>query len=224
MRGRTEGQQRGDSVQGLHEKAFTQASSEPDGAFWARQDLDSLMDMGARTAITALYRTALPVGGRTLDLMCGAMSHLPEDATFQEFVGLDVSGAALGANQALGRSVEQDLNSTPVLPFEDASFDGALLCDGLAYLTRPQQVVEELFRVLRPGAPLIVSFSDRFVPTKAVAIWQALEPEDRVRLTSALMQRAGFAELDTGEVVPPEDLTAWQDTVRAVIGRRPVAG
>ncbi len=208
-------------MQGLHEKAFTQASAEPDKSFWARQDLDSLMDMGARTAITALYRTALPVGGRSLDLMCGAMSHLPEDATFQEFIGIDVNKAALQANPALTSFKEQDLNQDTSLPFDDASFDGALLCDGMAYLTKPQQVLEEIRRILRPGAPLIISFSDRFVPAKAVAIWQALEPEDRVRLTSALMQRAGFVELDTGEVVPPEDLTAWQDTVHAVIGRCP---
>lgn len=214
---------RGNCVQGLHKKAFTQASSEPEEDFWGRQDLDSLMDMGARTAVTALYRTTLPVGGRTLDVMSGALSHLPEDAVFQEFIGLDVSKPALEANKALTSSIVQNLNETATLPFEDASFDGVLLCDGLAYLTKPQQVLEEIARVLRPGGPLIVSFSDRFVPAKAVAIWQALEPEDRVRFTSALMQRAGLAELDTGEVVPPEDLTAWKDTVRAVIGRKPIA-
>ncbi|MXV45316.1 methyltransferase domain-containing protein [Saccharibacter sp. 17.LH.SD] len=208
-------------MQGLHEKAFLQASHEPDETFFARQGFDSLMDMGARTAITALYRTTLPVGGRTLDLMSGAMSHMPEDAVFQELIGLDVCQPALEANKALTRFTVQNLNTKPELPFEDESFDGVVLCDGLVYLTQPQKVMEEIFRVLKPNVPLIVSFSDRFIPAKAVAIWQALEPEDRVRLVSALMTQAGFTDLDTGEVVPPEDLTAWKDTVRAVVGRRP---
>lgn len=209
-------------MQGLHEKAFMQASNEPDDEFFSRQGLDSLMDMGARTAITALYRTTLPVGGRTLDLMAGAISHMPEDAVFQELIGLDVCESALKENKHLTRFVVQNLNTTPYLPFDDQSFDGVVMCDGLAYLTQPQVVIEEVFRVLKPGVPFILGFSDRFIPAKAVALWHALEAEDRVRFASALMARAGFTDLDTGEVAPPEDLTAWKDTVRAVIGRRPV--
>lgn len=209
-------------MQGLHEKAFMQANDESDEVFFDRQGLDSLMDMGARTAVTALYRTTLPVGGRTLDVMAGAMSHMPEDAVFQELIGVDVCKKAVEANKALTQSVVQNLNTTPVLPFDDQSFDGAVLCDGFAYLTQPQRVFEDIYRVLKPGVPFIVSFSDRFIPAKAVAIWHALEPEDRVRFISALMARVGFTDLDTGEVTPPEDLTAWKDTVRAVIGRRPV--
>lgn len=212
---------RGKAVEGIHEKAFIQANNEPDDEFFSRQGLDSLMDMGARTAVTALYRTTLPVGGRTLDVMAGAMSHMPEDAVFQELIGLDVNQAALDANNVLSLATVQNLNTTPHLPFEDQSFDGVVMCDGLAYLTQPQVVFEEIYRVLKPNVPFIVSFSDRFLPEKAVAIWQALEPEDRVRFTSALMARTGFTDLDTGEVAPPEDLTAWKDTVRAVIGRRP---
>ncbi|MDF7674065.1 methyltransferase domain-containing protein [Acetobacteraceae bacterium ESL0709] len=208
-------------MQGLHEKAFLQASDMADDVFFHRQGSTSLMDQGARTAVTALYRTTLPVGGRTLDLMAGMDSHMPEDATFQEFVGLDVNQKALDENGELTRSVVQNLNRETHLPFEEDYFDGAVLCDGLAYLTQPQKILEETLRVLKPGAPLIVSFSDQFVSAKAVALWQALEPADRVRLVSSLMHSAGFVDLDTGDVVPPEDLTAWKDSVHAVIGRAP---
>lgn len=207
-------------VQTLPEKAFVQASQEDDAAFFSRQMPDSLMDLGARTAVTALYRTAMPVGGHVLDLMAGSLSHLPEDAVFQEFVGLDVNKKALAANPSLSRFVVQNLNSDPILPFQDDCFDAVLLCDGLAYLVRPQAVLEEILRVLKPGLPLIVTFSDQVLPAKAVAIWQALEPEDRVRYVAALMQRSGFGTVDTGEVTPPEELNAWKDSVHAVIGRK----
>ncbi|MBF0854918.1 class I SAM-dependent methyltransferase [Gluconobacter wancherniae] len=211
-----------DNLEGFHAAAFTRANNEPDTIFFAQRLPDSLMDMGARTAVTALYQTTLPVGGRVLDLMGGSMSHFPTEAAFQDVVGLDVSKAALDANPAFDERVVQDLNDVPELPFEDESFDAVCLCDGLAYLTRPLTVLGEVVRVLKPGAPLIVTFSDQFHAPKAVAMWQALEPSDRGRLVSVLMSRAGLVELDTGEVVPPEDLTAWQDTVHAVVGRRPV--
>lgn len=208
-------------MQKLHEKAFSQASHIEDDVFFARQGSGSLMDKGAQTAVTALYRTTLPVGGCTLDLMAGLESHMPEDATFQDFVGIDVNEKALKENQGLTRFVVQNLNKETDLAFEDDYFDGAVLCDGLAYLTQPEKILKETLRVLRPGAPLIVSFSDHIIAPKAVAIWQALEPADRVRLVSSLMHDAGFIELDTGEVVPPEDLPAWKDSVHAVIGRAP---
>ena len=117
--------------------------------------------------------------------------------------------------------IVQDLNADPILPFEDDTLDAITLCDGVAYLTQPLKVLTEALRVLKEGAPLIVTFSDQFHQQKAVAMWQALEPEDRARLVSVLLSKAGFGELDTGEVVPPEDLTAWRDTVRAVVGRKP---
>lgn len=210
-----------EQLEGMHAAAFTRANSEPDTIFYAQRVPDSLMDMGARTAVTALYQTALPVGGAVLDLMAGALSHYPEEATFQRVVGLGISKGALDSNPVLGERVVQDLNEVTTLPFEDDSFDAVTLCDGLAYLTQPLAVLTEVVRVLKPGAPLILTFSDQFHAVKAVAIWQALEPADRVRLASVLMSRAGLAELDTGEVVPPEDLTAWRDTVHAVIGRKP---
>ncbi|WP_369345730.1 class I SAM-dependent methyltransferase [Asaia prunellae] len=128
--------------------------------------------------------------------------------------------SALDSNTALTQRIEQDLNETPLIDLPDSTLDAVCLCDGFAYLTDPTTVLEEINRLLRPGAPIIITFSDNFIPQKAVALWQALEPADRTRLITLLLDRAGFSDLDTGEVVPPEDLTAWNDTVHAVIGRK----
>ncbi|AOX20987.1 class I SAM-dependent methyltransferase [Kozakia baliensis] len=212
-----------DELEGFHPGAFTRANNEPDTIFFAKRQQDTLMDAGARTAVTALYQTALPATGSILDLMCGSLSHLPEELSPNSVIGIDVSRAALDANSALTERVVQDLNANPQLDMPDDCIDAVCLCDGLAYLTQPIAVLKEALRVLRPGAPLIITFSDNFHAAKATAMWQALEPEDRVRLISILMTRAGFVDLDTGEVVPPEDLNAWNDTVRAVIGRKTLA-
>lgn len=205
---------------GLHPAAFTRANSEPDRDFFARRSESTLMDAGARTAVTALYQTTLPASGVILDLMAGELSHLPEESAHETVIGLDVNEAGLVRNKALSQRIVQDINETSHIDLPDASLDAACLCDGFAYLTDPLGVFQEIHRLLRPGAPFIVTFSDNFIPQKAVALWQALDPADRARLVSLMLDRAGFGDLDTGEVVPPEDLTAWNDTVHAVIGRR----
>ena len=52
-------------------------------------------------------------------------------------------------------------------------------------------------RVLRPGAPFVVSFSNRCFPTKAVAIWRALDDEGHAALVERYMERAGFTGVGT---------------------------
>lgn len=209
-----------EQIEGFHAAAFTRADDAPDAEFYAERMPDTLMDLGARTAVTALYQTALPVGGRVLDVMAGSLSHYPEEAKFADAIGLGVTQKALDANPVFTTRIVQDLNENPILPFEDQSLDAVTLCDGVAYLTQPFTVFQELYRVLKPGAPVIVTFGDAFHAQKACALWHALESEDRSRLVSILLSRAGFVDLDTGEVVPPEDLNGWHDTVRALIGRR----
>lgn len=47
-----------------------------------------------------------------------------------------------------------DLNQK--LPFEDFSFDTVLLTDVLEHISKPQQLVQEIARVLRPGEKVII--------------------------------------------------------------------
>lgn len=63
------------------------------------------------------------------------------------------------------------------------------------YLQRPVEVFRDVVRVLRPGAPFVVSFSNRCFPTKAVAIWQALSGPDQQRLVGAYMQASRFTNM-----------------------------
>ena len=81
------------------------------------------------------------------------------------------------------------------------------------YLQRPVEVFREVARVLRPGAPFVVSFSNRCFPTKAVAIWQALSATQQQRLVEAYMEAAGFAEVNGQASVPVQG-----DPLRVVIG------
>ena len=143
-------------------------------------------------ALTAFYRGVLPEGGIVLDLMSSWVSHLPPEMRFAAVIGHGMNAAELAANPRLARSLVQDLNRTTALPLQDASCDAALCCVGVQYLQQPVAVFAAVRRVLRPGAPFVVSFSNRCFPTKAVAIWRALDDDGRAALVRLYLERAGF--------------------------------
>ncbi|WP_019091341.1 class I SAM-dependent methyltransferase [Komagataeibacter europaeus] len=208
-------------LHGFHPHSFTVASTESDTAFHSRRPAGPMLDQGALTAITTLYRTLLPEDGNILDIMAGPDSHLPPDMEFDSVIGIGVNTQALDSNPRLTDRVVEDINETPDLPLADESMDAALLCDVVPYLRQPTQVFRDIARVLQPGGLIIITFGDRFIPQKATALWQALDEGDRRRMLSILLQRAGFGPVDNGNVTPaPEDLF-WHDAVHAMTARRP---
>jgi hypothetical protein len=58
-------------------------------------------------------------------------------------------------------------------------------------------VLREVGRVLRPGAPLVISFSNRCFWTKAVAVWRALDDDGHARLVEGYLRHAGFERIET---------------------------
>ena len=49
----------------------------------------------------------------------------------------------------------------------------------------------ELARVLRPDAPLVVTFSNRCFPSKAIAAWYALDDRGHLALVRQFLLTAG---------------------------------
>ncbi len=202
-----------DDLAGFPPHAFDKADPAPDAAFYAHPRLVAHIDDGAVAAVTELYREVLPPGGAVLDLMASWISHLPPEIGYGHVTGHGMNAVELAANPRLDDWFVQDLNADPVLPLPSARFDAACLCVSIQYLQQPVAVLREVARVLRPGAPLVITFSNRCFPTKAVAIWQALEGPAQQKLVALYLQRAGFPRIETGEVLP-----AMGDPLRAVIG------
>jgi SAM-dependent methyltransferase len=158
----------------LKPEHFARVDETPDGLFYAPPRIVTHIDDPARAALAAYYRERLPAGGRILDLMSSCVSHLPTDVPYDRVIGHGMNVTELNANPQLTGGFVQDLNRNPALPFADAAFDGCTVAVSVQYMTRPLEVFAEVARVLRPGAPFILSFSNRMFPTKAVAIWRAL--------------------------------------------------
>ncbi len=198
-----------EQLPGLPQAAFDKVDTSPDAAFYAEPRLVTHIDDGAIAAVTEIYRRILPPGGTLLDLMSSWVSHLPDEVSYASVIGHGMNVEELAANPRLSRWFVQDLNVEPTLPLSDGWFDGACLCVSVQYLQRPVEVFREVARVLRPGAPFVVSFSNRCFPTKAVAIWQALAGPDQQRLVGAYMQAAGFTDVTQSASTPRQGDPLW---------------
>ncbi len=178
-------------MDGMPKRYFERADETTDEAFYTQPRLVTHIDDGAIAAVTALYRDLFPPGGAILDLMSSWVSHLPPEVAYSRVVGLGMNAAELAANPRLTERGVQNLNTTPALPFAADAFDGAGICVSVQYLTQPVAVFREIVRVLRPGAPLVVTFSNRCFPTKAVAVWQALDDAGHAALVQRYFADAG---------------------------------
>ena len=144
-------------------------------------------------------------------------SHLPAGLRAAEVVGLGMNAEEMADNPQLARHVVHDVNDTPRLPFVDEEFDGAMCAVSIQYVTHPLRLFREVRRVLRPGAPFVVSFSNRCFFTKAVAVW--LETTDEQHLT---LVRRYFESVGGWSAITQEDRSAGGDAnpLYAVWARR----
>jgi SAM-dependent methyltransferase len=176
----------------IPEDAFRRTDEAPDEEFYRSPRLVTHVDDRAIAAVTHLYRELFPpAGGEILDLMSSWVSHLPPEIAYRRVIGLGMNEVELRRNERLDSYIVQNLNTNPELPFGEAEFDGVGICVSIDYLTTPVEVLREVGRVLKVQAPLIITFSNRCFPTKAVEIWHRLDDQGHMRLVEEYLQEAG---------------------------------
>ncbi|KAL7501098.1 hypothetical protein ACHAWT_010849 [Skeletonema menzelii] len=157
-----------------------------DSIFYDAPRFVTHIDDAAIAALTAFYKdefTALDKDKLDiLDLCSSWISHLPEDVSYGNVVGVGMNAKELEANKQLTNHFVQDLNTNPDLSqFEDNSFDVICNVVSVDYLTKPLEIFQEMHRILRPGGVSLMTFSNRLFATKAVAMW--LQADDIGRIT-----------------------------------------
>jgi len=209
------------------DEPFARLDEREDRLFYYQPRLVQHLDAQVRAQITELYARFLAPGMRVLDLMSSWVSHLPDQLDL-EVTGLGLNAEELKQNPRLSERLVHDLNLKPELPFADAHFDAVLCTASVEYLVKPDEVFRAVRRVLKPGAPFVVTFSERWFPPKAIQIWSMLHPFERLGLVLDIFRRnGGFTELGTETARdwprPPDDQYAGQfvfaDPLYAVWGR-----
>jgi len=175
---------------------FDRQDGGDDADFYAPPRLVTHIDDGAIAAVSELYDELRVPDGRVLDLMSSWVSHLSRKPS-GGLVLLGMNAVELQANPVADQVVVQDLNVDPRLPFDDTSFDAVLCCVSIDYLIHPVEVLREAARVLRPGGVVVLTFSNRCFPTKAVRGWLATDEEGRVAIVRAYLEQAGFEAVTT---------------------------
>jgi len=197
------------AVHYLGPQGLTRQDGEADTVFYARPRMTHHLDAVCRAEIAALHGRFLESGQRVLDLMSSWVSHLPDSPAELQIAGLGMNAAELQANPRLTERVVQDLNFDTRLPWPDAHFDVVLCSASIEYLLDPAAVIAQVRRVLKPGGQFIVTFSDRWFPTKAIQVWSELHPFERLGMVLTLLRDAGFSALHSetrrGLQRPPDD-------------------
>ena len=179
------------SEQPFRREHFERQDERDDTLFYSVARLETHIDDHAIAAVGKLYAELLPPDAEVLDFMSSWKSHMPEGLRLNRLTGLGLNEVELRENDQLDGWVVHDVNETVELPFAEGSFDAAVMCVSVQYLVHPVETFREVRRVLRPGGPFIVTYSNRPFPEKAVAIWWACSMEDRARLVGGYFHYAG---------------------------------
>ncbi len=206
----------------LRPEHFAREDESDDSLFYVEPKLVTHIDDPAIAAARAFYGQMLPKGGAVLDLMTSWVSHLPEDHGFSAVAGLGMNAGELERNPQLSEWVVQDINRNTVLPYADSRFDGAIVTVSVQYLTSPVEVFAEVGRVLKPGAPFILTYSNRCFPTKAVAIWRMLGDRDHADLVALYFRLSGMFEPAQAMDLSPNP--GFSDPLYAVFANRKAVG
>lgn len=159
-----------------------------DLAFYSMPRIVTHVDEGFIQTLTQLYRERLQPNTRILDLMSSWVSHLPEEIAFEHVEGHGMNQEELRRNKRLDHYVVQDLNQTPTLPFDDQSFDAVLNAVSVQYLQYPEAIFSEIYRILKPGGIVIISFSNRMFFQKAIQAWRDGAESGRIKLVEAYIE------------------------------------
>ena len=186
--------------------------SRPDDGFYDAPRFVTHADDGFLDRLLTCYRSVLTPGDRVFDAMSSWVSHLP-GTPVERVVGHGLNQAELRDNDALDEWFVQDLNADQSLPLADASFDCVLCALSVQYLQRPAAVFSEFERVLTADGSIVVSFTNRMFPTKAVHAWRVASMDERLSLVERYLDAGGFQPVEIATERPGDD------PFYAVVGR-----
>jgi len=184
----------------------------PDDRFYDEPRFVTHADEAFHERLTDLYESVLDPGDRVFDAMGSWVSHLPE-MELERVVGHGLNEAELDANDRYDEWFVRNLNGNPTLPLADDSFDAVCCALSVQYLQYPGAVFAEFDRVLDTSGTLVVSFTNRMFPTKAVRAWRAASMTEREALVASYVRAGGMTVIDrVGDGGPG-------DPFHAVVGR-----
>ncbi len=171
---------------------FSRIDERDDALFYDKERFVSHLDsLATETIVGLIGKLVVEDDPVILDLMASWDSHIPVRLQSCRITGLGLNEVELKNNRVLSDYVIHDLNRDGRLPFPDGSFDVVLNTVSVDYLVNPLGVFREVGRILKPGGLLLVIFSNRMFPEKAVKIWRESSEEERILFVENIFQETG---------------------------------
>ena len=162
---------------------FNRRDESNDNIFYNKPRLVTHIDDSAIGSLAEFYSTHLKDDSIIVDLCSSWISHLPYNKKFVKVIGIGMNQEELKKNGQLDQFYVHDLNSNPTLTMlNDTSVDHVIIAVSVDYLIRPYDVFYEILRTLKSGGSFIISFSNRYFPTKVIEAWTKTNDAGRINV------------------------------------------
>jgi len=202
---------------------FTRQDESDDLYFYDQPRLCTHVDDSFIGRLKTYYGKVFPQypDARILDICSSWISHYPEEKTWSRVSITGMNEYELKENKQADDYTVRNLNVTPVLPYEDASFDIVTCTVSMDYLNKPLEVTKEVARVLKPGGTVIFSTSNRCFPSKAVNIWLKTGDMEHVLIYGSYLHYAGgFEPPEAVDLSPPMSKMGFADPVLVITAKK----
>ena len=152
------------------------------------------LDANFRNYLSSVYKNEINDNSTVLDLMSSWVSYLPLEKKYKKVIGHGLNKEELERNQTLNSFWVQNFNLSQKIPLESGSVDYCLMVAAWQYLQYPENITQEVSRILSDKGKILVSFSNRAFWHKAPNIWTTSTEEERVKYVRKVLITNGFKE------------------------------
>ena len=152
------------------------------------------LDSNFRQYLSNIYRNEIADNSTVLDLMSSWDSYLPEEKKYKKVIGHGLNKQELEKNKIFDTYWIQNFNLSQKLPLDSESVDYCLMVAAWQYLQYPENLTQEIGRILSKKGKFLIAFSNRAFWHKAPNIWTTSTEEERVKYVRKVLITNGFNE------------------------------
>ena len=152
------------------------------------------LDSHFRKLLTEIYNKEINNDSIILDLMSSWDSYLPAAKKYKKVIGHGLNKEELQKNKRFDNYWIQNFNEDQNIPLDNKSIDYCLMVAAWQYLQYPENISEEISRVLRDDGKFLIAFSNRAFWNKTPNIWAYSDEDQRVEYVRKVLISNGFKE------------------------------
>ena len=174
------------------DQPFRRQDEGDDADYFRAPSLTPFWDRRALAQVSAHYDRLIPAQAHILDLMAGAHSPLEESSLdIARLCCAGLNAAELVHNPICHQRLVLNVNTIEALPFADQQFDVVLIHAAIEYVTQPFLLFREISRVVKPRGRIIISFTNRWLPDKAIRLWSDVDEFERPAIILSYLRSTG---------------------------------